>query len=276
MTRNWKNQWGVYLFTALSLLAYFGLVRLDWLYGTLRNGRTPQTILWYLLAFIAFLGLILWTEKRGISPRWLWGTAVLFRLLLLFTTPTLSDDVYRYLWDGYVAHQGVSPYAYAINSPELDYLDNPIRAQANNAWMASPYLPAAQGIFWGVTAVAPLRPLFLQITMTLFDLGSGFLIARLLALAALPPRRLILYLWHPLIIVETTHAAHLDAWMIFLTLFAIYLALTNDALLPTTKPQSPISNLQSPNNGRIYAPPQSKHEHSPAASSAAARSPAPK
>lgn len=252
MTRNWKIQWGVYLFTALSLLAYFGLVRLDWLYGTLRNGRTPQTILWYLLAFIAFLGLILWTEKRGISPRWLWGTAVLFRLLLLFTTPTLSDDVYRYLWDGYVAHQGVSPYAYAINSPELDYLDNPIRAQANNAWMASPYLPAAQGIFWGVTAVAPLRPLFLQITMTLFDLGSGFLIARLLALAALPPRRLILYLWHPLIIVETTHAAHLDAWMIFLTLLAITFTIHNS---PFTINHSQLTTNHSPSSPHSLIPP---------------------
>ncbi|NKQ36762.1 MAG: hypothetical protein HF973_14260 [Chloroflexi bacterium] len=245
MQKSNKPAWGLYLLTGLSLLAYLGLVRQDWLYGTLRDGRTPQTIAWYLLAFTAYLGAILWTEKRGISRRWLWGAAVLFRLLLLFTAPTLSDDVYRYLWDGYVAHQGVSPYAYAINSPELDYLDNPVRAQANNAWMASPYLPAAQLIFWGVTAVAPLRPLFLQIAMTLFDLGSAYLIARLLALAALPPRRLILYLWHPLVIVETAHAAHLDAWMIFLTLLAIYLALTKQQKPPISNPQSPISNLQS-------------------------------
>ncbi|HID52266.1 MAG TPA: hypothetical protein EYP41_09530, partial [Anaerolineae bacterium] len=190
MQKSNKPAWGLYLTVGLSLLAYLGLVRQDWLYGTLRDGRTPQTIAWYLLAFFAYLGAILWTEKQGISRRWLWGAAVLFRLLLLFTAPTLSDDVYRYLWDGYVAHQGVSPYAYAINAPELDPLDNPVRAQANNAWMASPYLPAAQMVFWSVTAVAPLRPLFLQITMTLFDLGSAFLIARLLALAALPPRRL--------------------------------------------------------------------------------------
>ena len=226
MLKQGKQSWGLFLLTGLSLLAYLGLVRQDWLYGTLRDGRTPpQTIACYLLAFCAFLLAICWSEKWGISRRWLWGTAVLFRLLLLFTAPTLSDDVYRYLWDGYVAHQGVSPYAHTINAPELDYLDNPVRAQANNAWMASPYLPAAQLVFWGVTAVVPLRPLFIQIAMTLFDLGSGFLIARLLTLASLPPQRLILYLWNPLVIVEVAHGAHLDAWMIFLALLAVTLTL---------------------------------------------------
>ncbi len=219
-----KQYWGLSLLTGLSFLAYLGMVSTDWLYGTLRNGRTPHTIAFYLLAFTAYLGAILWVEKRGIPRRWLWGTAVLFRLLLLFTTPTLSDDVYRYLWDGYVAHQGVSPYAYPIDSPELDYLDNSVRAQANNRWMASPYLPSAQLIFWGVTLL-PLRPLFLQIVMVLFDLGAAFLIARLLALASLPAHRLILYLWNPLVIIEIAHSAHLDAAMIFFTLLAVTLTL---------------------------------------------------
>ena len=240
-----KDSWGLFLLSGLSLLAYGGMVRMDWRYGTLRDGRLPETIAWYLLAFFAFLGAILWVEKRGISRRWLWGTAVTFRLLLLFTTPTLSDDVYRYLWDGYVAHQGISPYAYAINAPELDMLDNPVRAQANNAWMASPYLPAAQVIFWGITAVFPLRPLFLQIIMTLFDLAAAFLIARLLALAALPPQRLILYLWNPLIIIEVAHSAHLDAWMVFLTLLAVYLALKNPPFTIKNS-QFTIHNYKSP------------------------------
>lgn len=159
--------------------------------------------------------------------RWVWGTAVTFRLLLLFTTPTLSDDVYRYLWDGYVANQGVSPYAHPINSPELDYLDIPQRAQANNAWMASPYLPAAQFVFWGITAVFPLNPLILQITMLLFELTSAILLSRLLTHAKLPPHRLLVYLWNPLIIIEIAHSAHLDAWMILLTLLSIYFTIHN-------------------------------------------------
>jgi len=217
-----RKQWGLLLITGLSLLAYGGMVRMQWLYGTLRDNRTPETIGWYLLAFGAYLGAIVWAEKRGMPSRWMWGGAILFRLLLLFTTPSLSDDVYRYIWDGYIANQGISPYAYAINSPELDYLDVPVRALVNNPWMASPYLPAAQGVFSSITAVFPLRPLFMQAVMVIFELLSAWLLARLLAIARLPVRRLLIYLWNPLIIVEVAHNAHLDAWMVLLMLLSLY------------------------------------------------------
>lgn len=226
-----RRQSGFIILSTISLVAYLGLVRMDWLYGTLRAQYTPQTIAWYLLAFLAFAGLLVWVESHSVSMKWVWGTAVVFRLLLLFTTPTLSDDVYRYLWDGYVANNGVSPYAYAIDSPELDYLDIPLRARANNTWMASPYLPAAQSVFAPLAFFFPPKPFFLQVTMVVFGLLSGLLIAQLLAMAQLPRRRLLIYLWNPLVIVEIAHSAHIDAWMIFLTLLAIWLTLKSETLL---------------------------------------------
>lgn len=219
---------GFFVLTAISLIAYLGLVRLDWLHGTLRDRYTPQTLGWYLLAFAAFVGVLIWAERHPVSMKWVWGGAIVFRVLLLLTTPTLSDDVYRYLWDGYVANNGVSPYAHAIDSAELDYLDHPIRAQANNTWMASPYLPAAQPIFATLTFLFPLKPLFLQIAMIGFDLLSGVLIALLLTMALLPARRLLIYLWNPLVIVEVAHGAHIDAWMVFLTLLAVWLTFRSD------------------------------------------------
>ena len=216
---------GLVFLTSITILAYSALVVIDIFYGTLRDSHTLQSIGWYLLAFAAYIAVLLWVERWGISRKWMWGGAVLMRVLMLFTTPTLSDDVYRMLWDGYVANQGISPYAHAIDSPALDYLNVPVRDLANNAWMASPYLPAAQGIFYGVTAVFPLKPIFLQTVMVIFDLMSAWLIARLLALALLPGRRLMIYLWNPLVIVEVAHGAHVDAFMIFLALLAVYLAL---------------------------------------------------
>lgn len=220
-----RQQWGMVLLTAVSLLAYGGLVWMQGVYGTLRDEFVTQTVAWYLLAFAAFLAAIVWTEKRPVSLKWIWGAAILFRLLLLLTTPTLSDDVYRYLWDGYVATEGVSPYAFAIDAPELDYLDIPQRALANNSWMASPYLPVAQWVFFSTALFLPLVPIFLQVLMILFDLLSAFLIAKLLALAALPAHHLLLYLWNPLVVVEVAHGAHIDAWMILLALTAVYLTL---------------------------------------------------
>ena len=222
-----RNQRGFYISGAVGFVAYGGFLFMHWSYGTLRAGQVPQTIAWYLLAFIAFVGALIWVERVAYVPlKLMWGTAVGYRLLLLFTVPTLSDDVYRYLWDGYIANQGVSPYAYAIDAPALDYLDSPQRNLANNRWMASPYLPVAQLIFRGLTTIAPLHPLSMQLGMVVFDLLSAVILTRLLALAQLPPRRLLLYLWNPLVIVEVAHGAHIDAWMVLLMLLAIWLALT--------------------------------------------------
>lgn len=224
----------LYTLALFGMIAYGGMVSVHWRYGTLRDGHTPETLAWYGLAFVVYIAAIVWVERSGrFSWRMVWGAAVLFRLLLLLTEPTLSDDIYRYIWDGYVANNGVSPYAYAIEDPALNYLDIPVREQANNSWMASPYLPVAQMLFSSLTRFFPLKAIYFQVAAVLFDLLSGWIIGRLLILAQLPPRRILLYLWNPLVIVETAHSAHIDALMVFLTLLALYFTLTKaQASLP--------------------------------------------
>lgn len=113
--------------------------------------------------------------------------AILFRITLLFTTPsTLSDDVYRYIWDGRLVNAGANPYAYAVNSPLLDPFDSAQRALVNHNWMASPYLPAAQAFFAIVYRLAPDSPLAFQIAAVLLDLLTGWLVIDLLRRLDLP------------------------------------------------------------------------------------------
>ena len=226
------------LCSAVCLLAYGALVIVDRTNGSLRGRAAPQTIFLYLLAFAAYIAAVLWLERGGSwSASWAWATAVLCRLILLFTTPSLSDDVYRYIWDGHVAVSGVSPYAFAVNDAALDFLTIPQRGMVNNAWMASPYLPAAQLLF-SAAALIGRNPIILQGIMVVLDLLAAAVIANLLKLAALPARRVLLYLWNPLVIVEVAHGAHLDAWMALLTLLAVQAALV--------KPKSGLQSLLSP------------------------------
>lgn len=218
------SQWGLIITAILSLGAYAGMAGLHLRYGTLRDAITPDTLTWFALAFVAYLGAIIWTEMRSaVSMRLVWAVAIGCRFILLLTTPTLSDDVYRYIWDGHLVNHGVSPYAYSIDAPALDQFDIPQRALVNNRWMASPYLPAAQLLFGGLTRLLPRQPLYFQVAMVIFDLLSGLIIARLLAIIGLPGRRIVIYLWNPLVIVETAHGAHIDAWMIFLTMLTLWL-----------------------------------------------------
>ena len=213
------------LWAVLSLLAYAGLVWVDRTQGTLRETAVSQTIVLTLLAFAAYLAAVYTLERSGAWPAgWAWATAVLARLLLLLTTPTLSDDVYRMIWDGHLALNGISPYAASVADPALDFLAIPPRALVNNPGMASPYLPAAQALF-ALAALIGREPLILQGLMVLFDLAAAMVIAALLRLAALPARRLLLYLWNPLVLIEVAHGAHVDAWMVLLALLAVWAAL---------------------------------------------------
>jgi len=213
--------------TTISLIAYGGMVSLHWQTGTLRDEQIPMTLAWYAVAFAAYLGSVAWAERRPArathAMALIWLGAIAFRVILLFTSPTLSDDVYRYLWDGYVFNNGVSPYAYPIESPALDHFDIPLRSMANHGWMASPYLPASQLLFAGMTRLLPLQPLIFQLAMVIFDLLAGLLLVDLLRTAVLPDHRVLLYLWNPLVVVEVAHGAHVDAWMIFLTMLALWL-----------------------------------------------------
>lgn len=201
-----------------SILTYAALARLP----TLRGPFVPHTIALYSLAFALYLAAA-WlaareTEVSGRTLVIVGVAALAMRAALWGTTPTLSDDVYRYLWDGHLLANGVSPYAFRVDSPALDALTTPQRALVNNAWMASPYLPAAQALFGAVTQVTPRSTLAFQVAASLFDLGCGGLIALLLHRTGHNPALALLALWHPLMVVESGHAAHVDAWMLMLTM----------------------------------------------------------
>ncbi len=38
------------------------------------------------------------------------GLALVFRLIFLFATPNLSQDFYRFIWDGRMILEGLNPY----------------------------------------------------------------------------------------------------------------------------------------------------------------------
>ena len=128
---------------------------------------------------VAWLGYgisVVWALRRsqGVAPRSrvgliVIGFALLFRVALVATTPpTLSDDVYRYIWDGRVSNAGTSPYAHAVDSPDLDWLESSLRGKVNHAWMASPYLPTAQALFSVVYRLAPESPLAFQLAIDIW------------------------------------------------------------------------------------------------------------
>jgi hypothetical protein len=209
----------------MMAISFLGMVHL----GDLRGHIAPFLGL-NGLAWVGYALAIWWLPLR--LPQWgrrrnalvlIAGFGLLFRLIVLLTTPpTLSDDVYRYIWDGRLANAGVSPYSYAVGSRQLDRLDSPERARVNHQSMASPYLPVAQALFALVYRVAPDNPGAFQVAAVVFDLLTSCLIIDLLRRLRRPPAWALVYLWNPLAIVEFAHGAHVDAWMLFLMMAAFW------------------------------------------------------
>lgn len=207
---------------AVALLsAFVGLLIVDQVHGTLRG---PQVETSLLLLGVAFSGwaLAVWaSERRAVSLAAIWGVAVVARLLMVFTEPSLSDDIFRYLWEGHLVAEGISPYDFTIDDRALDPYAVDVRSSVNNRTLASPYLPVAHVAFAGLDAVVGPSVRGMQVLMVVFELMAAALIGRLLALASLPAHRIMLWLWNPLVIVEVAHAGHLDALLILLALAAV-------------------------------------------------------
>jgi len=47
------------------------------------------------------------------------GGAILFRILAVWQPPSLSTDIWRYVWDGHISVQGINPYQYPPSSPHV-------------------------------------------------------------------------------------------------------------------------------------------------------------
>ena len=138
--------------------------------------------------------------------------ALLFRLSILFAPPYLSDDIYRYVWDGRVQAAGINPYRYIPAAPELAQLrDDTIYPKINRRDYAHTiYPPVAQLVFLLTTRISE-SVVWMKVTMVGFEAIAIWAIAQLLNLLGRPRQLLLLYAWHPLVVWEFAGSGHVDA-----------------------------------------------------------------
>jgi alpha-1,6-mannosyltransferase len=151
------------------------------------------------------------------------GLAVLFRLILWPGIPSLSDDIYRYVWEGRVVASGHNPFALAPNAPRLAQLrDAAIFPLISRPNLTTIYPPLAQFIFAAASAVsysvASMKAVFI-----LFDLATLAVLLKILAALGKNPLQSAIYALNPLVIVEFSGSGHLDSAGTFFMMLALYL-----------------------------------------------------
>ncbi len=148
--------------------------------------------------------------------------AAVARLLLVPLTPTFSDDVYRYVWDGRIQAAGINPYEYPPNAPELArFRDVPIYPGINRKPVRTIYPPVAQAFFRLVYALHPDSLPWTKLALVVCDLAVCAVLAWLLRAFGMRPERVILYAWHPLPVIEVAHSGHLDVVAVLFVVLAV-------------------------------------------------------
>ena len=182
----------------------------------------------------AVYGLATWNVLADQSPPnrsalvIIFGFAVAFNGLLLPTLPTLSDDMYRYVWDGRVQANGINPYRFASDAPALTSLrDNDIWGRMNRPSAITVYPPAAELTFAIVWRLFPDSITGIKLVMVAATLLAGALLMRVLVRLGQNPMRALIFLWSPLLIFEVAHSAHVDALYLPLILGALLLRLSS-------------------------------------------------
>ena len=191
-----------------------------------------RTDTWLLLpGFALMVGGSLWvmkhTEESDASLPYYWG--MLMRLLLLFSFPALSDDIYRFIWDGRLLLNVTDPYKQLpadYVQMGLDGLDQGLYDQLNSKEYFSIYPPFNQVFFYISVLLSPnsvfWSAVVLRVIIILFEWGNIQLISKLLRHYKLPQKYGLLYALNPLVILELTGNLHFEAIVIFFLLLALW------------------------------------------------------
>jgi hypothetical protein len=197
------------------------------LYGVLAGaGDLKEHLALYLAAHVLLsaLMLLVWRAVAGGGPavfKAMLVAAVVFRLIAAVAPPTLSDDVFRYVWDGRVQVAGHHPYKFPPSDPMRSELrDSIVYPRINHPEIPTIYPPLAQLVF-AVLAAAKLSVTGFKVALGLLDVGVVLALVGLLDALGFPRHRAVLYAWNPLAVVEVAGSGHIEPLGMALVLLAL-------------------------------------------------------
>jgi hypothetical protein len=239
--------------------------------GTVATDRPVLVVLGLLgFAFFVYLAAI-WAAVRAREGKVLLTViilgGVLFRGLSLYAWPILEIDIYRYIWDGHVALEGVSPYRYSpaqVLSADADsalpadlgqLVDlrdqtpplHTILSRVHYNELPTIYPPVSQAVFAATAFLTPNHAgvleqvVAMKAALVLFDLATLGVVIALLRLTGRHVGWAVAYGWCPLVIKEIANTGHLDSIAVFLTILALYLLARLVAKSKANKPSTALA-----------------------------------
>jgi hypothetical protein len=158
----------------------------------------------------------------------IWSAGIVFRLTVFPLDAQLSEDLYRYRWQGKLQAAGGNPYTEVPQAPQWEELRDETWPLVNRKDLPSAYGPLLELLYAGyyplarILAADPARQAWLfKLPFALLELGVALALSRLLRLLGQPAGRILIYLWSPLAVVEFWAQGHNDTLAVLLVLLAL-------------------------------------------------------
>jgi|SRR5210317_448155 hypothetical protein len=184
-----------------------------------------------LLSIYSSLFVILWFWIRHYSSLGnIFLLGVLCRLVFFDHIPELSQDFYRFLWDGQLQQLGINPYLHTPNQlinivgfPDSNLLYEKMGSLSNGNF--SNYPPASQYLF-KLAALFHQESIMdgiltIRIIYFLGDIALFFVGCQLLKTLSFEPNQIAWYFLNPLVIIEGIGNLHGESLMFCFTLIGL-------------------------------------------------------
>lgn len=219
-------------YSIIALLSIFSIVSYYFLAFHTPRSSFIQLIAFYSLSFLCFILFL------NSSFKYKFQIGILYRMLFLLVLPFLSQDYYRFIWDGRLISNDINPYLFipksiieslplGISSPEVLYNG----MGALSAENFSNYPPLNQFIFAVAGFFSPkslLGAVFILRTFIVSaDIGIYILGRKILQSLNLNVNNIYFYFLNPLVIIELTGNLHFEGVMLFLLCGSLYYLLLN-------------------------------------------------
>jgi hypothetical protein len=174
-----------------------------------RSGCAPSTVVIGLaVSFVPYAGAIAWVpavaSKRAVDRIAILASLV-FGGAFVLAPPMMSDDLYRYLWEGRLWLEGHNPYRLAPDDPALIALRDELWQPINNKGLASIYPPLSQLLFV-VAAWLGGKVWIAKALALVAHVGSAAIVCRI----ASSPRACLALALNPLLLSEASLNGHFD------------------------------------------------------------------
>lgn len=213
------------------------LTTISWVQGV---SRTDFYHLWglYTIAFATYGWLVFGKDR---IPLWIGLIfALVARLATFFFDPQLSDDYYRFIWDGMVIHEGLNPVAFTpaeLMAVEPERFSAGLYALLNSPQYYSVYPPVAQMVYFISYGISSLdidgNIMFYRSLLLLADIAVILLLGKLMKQNQQPLSGILIYALNPLIIIEYSGNLHMEPLMIAGLLAAVLFAEKKNWIIST-------------------------------------------